>query len=509
MAEKMVEIRSFKGINDYAIPENDPSVTRSLNAVYTKQGRIIGAPGIELFDNIKTAAASTIIALMPFYTSNLATTLYRMLPAAVQQYSVASHSWTDVTGTALNGFSYTLPQFVVHKDTLCFINEGLNRPRKLTGSGNSADLAASTAPHSKMIFQAWGFLFLGNVSTDGGTTFDPRGILYSDDFDNNWDLCNGNTLTFNETNGGLVVAAPVGEVVVIGKSDAIMRLEFVGGQVRFNQFRIPHSQGVLSPRSFQDLRDLGIVVFLATDNRLQFCSGYKVDTVPAYVQKKLDDTMDPENAQWSMGAVYPDKDTYSLFYQSNDSDGIGNQILMNFRTGEFAHREYPGYTFTAMALARRGTSNKFYMATDALVYEESNDFPTDNGIRIDRYYDIDWNNYGINGEKYLKGVEFACVKKTGGRISVSVAADDNDTFLYEKFYTIKDLPGKPSSYARIVYRIDPGLRGSRHKIRIRLFHDETGAPVEIIPPMKISVQPLSSDETSNYNIARAPETRVG
>src|SRR5690242_14173076 len=95
MAERTVTIRQFKGLNDYAIPENDPSYTRSLNATYTKNGRIFGAPGLVKFDGISTAAASSIIAVMPFYTSNLATTLYRMLPTAIQQYAIASHSWTD------------------------------------------------------------------------------------------------------------------------------------------------------------------------------------------------------------------------------------------------------------------------------------------------------------------------------------------------------------------------------------------------------------------------------
>lgn len=504
MAEKIVELKQFKGLNDYAT-ENDPTVTRSLNAVFTKQGRIIGASGLQKYDGISAAADATIIKLMPFYTANLASTLYRMLPTKVEQHSLATHSWVDVTGTALNGFSYTRPQYVVHKDTLCFVNEGLDRPRKLIGSGNSADLANSTAPQAKVIWQAWGFLFLGNVSLDDGITFDPRGAIYSPEFDDNWDLCSGNTLAFNETNGELVVAAPVGTVVVIGKSDALMRLEFIGGAERFLQDRIPHSQGVLAPASFKVLDDLAVAAFLATDNRLQFCTGTKVDTVPAYVQRKLDETMDPVNAPWAIGEVYPDKDIYSLFYMAKGDDGIHNQISLNFRTGEFNHRIYPSHTFTTAALIRRGTQNRFLLATDTTVYEEASSFPTDDGAVIDRYYDVDWNDLGLSGEKYFKGVEFSVVKKPGGRVVISVAADDSDIFYYEKFYRLKNLGGD-GGYSRIVYRIDPGLRGSRHKIRIRLLHDETGDAVEIIPPMRIAYEPLSQNEASKFNIARTPNT---
>lgn len=502
MAERSVEIRQFKGLNDYAIPDNDPSVTRSLEAVITRNGRILGVPGMDEYDHISTAASATIIKLMPFYTSNLASTLYRMLPTKVEQHNIATHVWDDVTGTALNGFAYNIPQFVVHKDTLVFTNEGNDRLRKLTGSGNSAELGG-TPPYCKALWQAWGFLFAGNVSTDG-STWDPRGVLYSDDFDNNWDLCNGNTLAFNETNGEIVVGAPVGTLVVVGKTDAIMWINFHGGLVRFTQDRVPNSQGVLAPASFKVLDDLAVAVYLATDLRLQFCNGHKVDVVPSYVQRKLDETMDPENARWAVGEAYPDKDIYSLFYTAKGDDGNMNQIMLNFRTGEFNHRVYPGHAFNTAALIRRGTQNRFLLATDDLVFEEAQEFPTMNGSRIERYYDIDWTSLGLPGEKYLKGIEFSTVKKPGGRIAVSVAADHRDVFEFEKFYTLKNIPSA-GEYAKIIYRIDPGLRGREHKIRIRLFHDESGAPVEIIPPARIVYEPLSDNGTSlEQNSTRAP-----
>ena len=102
-------------------------------------------------------------------------------------------------------------------------------------------------------------------------------------------------------------------------------------------------------------------------------------------------------------------------------------------------------------------------------------------------------------------MEFSTLKKPGGRVAVSVAVDDKDEFYFEKFFTLKNMPGS-GDYARVVYRIDPGLRGTRHKIRLRLFHDETGNAVEIAPPMKIFYEPISENE-STRNIARAPDTR--
>jgi len=504
MAERTATINQFKGLNDYLIPESDASTTRSLNAVFTKNGRIIGAPGMQRFDNISTGASSTIIKLMPFYTANLASTLYRMRPLAVDQYVPSSHSWSDVTGTALTGFDYTRAQWTVHKDTLVFTNEGEDRPRYLTGSGNSAELGG-TPPYAKMLWQGWGFMFLGNISDDG-ITFFPRQARYSDDFLVNWDLCAGNELNFNETNGELVAAAPVGELVVVGKSDSVFKLEFIGGVGRFAQPKVLCSQGILAPASFKVIEDIGVAVMLSTDNRLRFCNGFKVDVVPPSVQKKLDDTMDPDNAQWAFGEVYPDKDHYSLYYQAKGDDGISNQIIMNFRTGEMNHRTYPNHAFTTAALMRQNSINKFLLASATLVFEESQTFPTDAGSSIDRYYDIDWTDLGLNGEKWLKGIEFTTVKKKGGRISISVAANDNDTLEFEKFYLLNNLPSS-GGFARVVYRIDPGLRGTRHKVRIRVFHDETGAPVEITPPLRIAYEPISADEMAKNNVSVSPSTR--
>ena len=504
MAERTGKIAQFKGLNDYLIPDSDASTTRSLNAVFTKNGRIIGAPGLKKFDNISTGASSTIIKLLPFYTSNLTPTLYRMRPAAVDQYVPASHSWSDVTGSALTGFAYTLPQWVVHKDTLVFTNEGEDRPRYLTGSGNSADLGG-TPPYAKMLWQGWGFMFLGNISDDGSTFF-PRQARYSDDFLVNWDLCAGNELNFNETNGELVAAAPVGEVVVVGKSDSVFKLEFIGGVARFSQPKILCSQGILAPASFKVIEDIGVAVMLCNDNRLRFSNGFKVDVVPPSVQKKLDDTMDPENARWAFGEVYPDKDHYSLYYQAVGDAGISNQIVMNFRTGEMNHRTYPHHEFTTAALLRQNNINKFLLASATLVYEESQTFPTDDGSSIDRYYDIDWTDLGLNGEKWLKGIEFSTVAKKGGRVAISVAANQNDTFEFEKFYTLKNIPSS-GGFCRVVYRIDPGLRGYTHKVRIRIRHDEVGSPVEITPPLKLAYEPISGDEMPNNNVAESPSTR--
>lgn len=500
--EKTFDIREFKGLNDFGAPNINTSFTRSLNAVIVRNGRILGAPGMNKLRSISSASAAAIIGLMPFYNTQLTTVLYRMLPTAIHELNTGTDAWDDKTGTALNGTANTLPQFCVHKDTLCFVNEGLDRPRKLTGSGNSATLGG-TPPYAKGICQGWGYLFLLNVSTDG-STFTPRIARYSDDFDVNWDLCDGNELVFNQTNGELVAGITRADLIVFFKSDSLYRVTFEGGPVRFKQPAITKDVGLLAPLSAWDTGTFGIP-YLATDYRIHFTDGYQDQVVPPYVQKKLDETLYKTAARFAVGAAYPDKDSYSLFYRASASDSWNkNRITFNFRTGEFSHRTYTGHEFIRLGLFRYDRNSAYTLigSTSTLVMELDTAQEGDDGTAINRYYDVDWTDLGENGLKYLKGVTIEAVRNAGGRVALSVSSDMNPNFIYEKVFSLRGL--SPSDeYVTVNYRIDPGLRGNRFKVRIKLFHDD-GTQVEIVPPMKLHYEPDSPDMSNIGSRVGAP-----
>jgi hypothetical protein len=501
--EKTFDIKEFKGLHDYGSPMMQPGFTRSLNAVLVRYGRLVGAKGLQKLRSISTAASnSPIIALMPYYTSDLSTTLYRMTTTKVEQLNTGTDAWDDVTGTALAGVSTTLPQFCVHKDSLVFTNEGLNQPRKLTGSGNSATLGG-TPPYAKGMCQGWGFLFLLNVSTDG-ITFTPRQCIYSDDYDVSWDLCNGNDIFFNETPGELITGVTLGDVIVIFKSDAVHQLAFEGGPVRFRQPRLPLDAGLLAPLSAVFCPGFGIP-FLDTAYRLTFTDGHVIRTLPPLAQKKLDETLYKPRARWAVGGNYPDVDSYTIFYQSSASDTFNrNRITINHKTGEFSHRVYTAHEFARLGLFRynRNTAYTMIASTSTLVYELDAATETEDGTVLNRYYDIDWTDLGERSEKYLTGVQLEAVRNANGRISISVASDMNPQFNYEQFFDLKG--GSPDDeYILLTYRIDPGLKGHRFKVRIRFFHDD-GSVVEVIPPVSIFYVPESDDSNPQYSRSPFP-----
>jgi hypothetical protein len=484
--EKTFAITEFKGLNDYGNSQ-DGTHTRSLNGVELRYGRIVGAKGMNKLSGISTVASSTIIRLMPFYTSALAGTLYRMLPTAVEQ--LIGSSWTDVTGSALAASTTLIPQWVVHKDTLAFVDGGADLPRKLTGSGNSATLGGSP-PYAKGIGAGWGFLFLLNISYDN-ITYYPRRAQYSDQFDTDWSLCNGNELNFNETNGELITAWSLSDVMVFAKSDDLVQIGFSTEKVRFTQRRMDTPVGLGADKSGAHLQGIGIV-FLGTDYRLHATDGYKVTPLPPNVQKKLDDTLYKARARYAVGLNFPDKDTYSLFYCSSASDTWNrNRISFNYRTGDFSHKTYANHTFTD-AVAYRVDRNSSYslVGSTSTGYVEELDTlqETEDGTVLDRYYDFDWFDCQYAGEKYLKGVTLEAVRNAANRISISVAADNRPNFVFEKSYSLRGL-SPLDDIVKVHYRIDPGLRGYRFKVRVKLHHDD-GSVVEIVPPALIHYEPV-------------------
>lgn len=489
--EKTFPITEFKGLNDYGtLP--DRFHTRSLNAVETRYGRIVGVKGMNKLGSISTAASATIIGLLPFYTSSLAGTLYRMLPTAVEQYT--GSAWTDVTGTALTGISTTIPQWVVHKDTLCFVNGGEDQIRKLTGSGNSATLGG-TPPYAKGIGSGWGYLFALNISSDG-STFYPRRAAYSDQFDSDWSLCNGNELNFNETNGELVTAWSLSDVMLFVKTDNIVQVGFSRDKVRFTQRSLDTSVGLLADRSGAHLSGIGWV-FLASDYRLYATDGYKVTPLPPNVQKKLDDTLYKARARWAVGLNYPNKDTYSLFYCGSSADTWNrNRITFNYRTGDFAHRTYDGHQFTAAAAYRTDRDSTITLVgstSTGYVEELDTSVETEDGTVLNRYYDIDWTDLNEVGEKNLKGVDLEVKRSASNRVSISVASNYHPEFVFEKSFSLKG-SNPNNDFVNVHYRLDAGLRGYRFKIRIKLHHDD-GSEVEVNPPALVYYELLGKEHS--------------
>ena len=463
---------AFRGLDQVGIPGIDRTTTRTLQNVEARDGRILGRGGIKKFKAITTVSPSTpILGLMAFMAPSGATDVLRMTPTQVHKLNTGTNVWDDVTGTALAGNSSTRPQWTNHKSVLCFTNEGSNRPRKYTGSGNTADLGG-TPPFSKAMTDYTGFLMLGNISTDGATFF-PRRIVYSEDFDVDWTTCEGNEINLEETNGEIRAMKPLGLILPVYKSDAVIGLRQVGGLVRFTQEKMRFDKGIEAPLSLAEIAELGHI-FLGTDLELYLNQGSSFKALPPNVQKKLQETMDPAKAGQAVGQINPDRETYELFYPASTADTWSRgRISYNFRSGEFHHKLYDGHQFVRSLAFRFSNSVRYALiaSTNDLVYELDTSDANDDGTKIDRFYDTDWQHFGSTQQKRLKGVDLVFKRSRNVRIKISIALDYKEKFLFERSFNLIGRAGETD--AVIEYVPPQPFKGTFFNLKVRMFHDAT------------------------------------
>ena len=102
------DINQFQGYSDTTIATaGQPNLTRSLSNVIVRYNKVFGRGGSSKFNSVSTVSSTTpIIGLMYFAGTNYTnTTVLRMTPSKVESITEGAGSWTDVTGTALNGCS--------------------------------------------------------------------------------------------------------------------------------------------------------------------------------------------------------------------------------------------------------------------------------------------------------------------------------------------------------------------------------------------------------------------
>ena len=483
MPARPFPIQHFLGMDQNAIPGADPRYTRDLDGVQPRFGRLLGMGGTDELRDITTAFTTTpTIGLYPHIAVTLTSKLTRMSPTAFEWLDTSSDVWTDVTGTALTGASTDRPQYDMISTSLIFTNEGNDRPRKWTGSGNTAVLGG-TPPFAKALASYVGFVLLGNVSDDGTFTDVTDGAItgrYSDDWDNDWTLCNGNEIILDETPGEILAIKVFGRDSIWFKSDGLVNVRWTGTGIRFIQNRINFAKGIVAPLSAQ-VTEAG-VFFLSTDLELCVTDGQQVKVLPPRVQRKLQETLDVTKALRVVGVVVGNEETYNLFYPTSTADTYNRgRICYNFRTGEFWHRTYSGHQIVrATTWRQNNTTDEFLVAaaSDDIVYQLDTTDIDDNGTKVARYYTTDSLNFGAPVEKYYRGMELTFKRAQDVTVKVSVAKDDSDQFLYEQSFSLKGVQGRTDVI--VEYRPPQPLKGWNFNTKVRFFHDGTTNKGELI-----------------------------
>lgn len=493
-------LRGWRGLDERLITDfGNNELTTSLDNVNVRNGFVEGRKGINEFDDITTTDADTpILGLMDHYLYTTgASSLLRMTPTKVRKWNSSTHAWDDITGTALNGTSTTRPQhcMVSELNYLGFTNEGADRPRKYTGSGNTA-VWGGTPPYCKAIEYYVGFLALGNISDDG-ITFSPLDIILSDDPDNTWAECDDTeiyvtTMTLDESPGEVRALKVLGPVMMAYKSDCIVVIRFTGGVVRFSRTKLPFPMGILAPLSLQSLGEVGHI-FLATDRNLYINNGQTVVPLPRNVQKSLQEVCPAAMMPYLRSMVDYNTETYILGYQRSGTTYQDATLEFNYRTGEFTRKRYPVEFNSMLAYKQTVNTNYVRLASSSNLTYQLETGTDDNGTAVSRYFDIDWTQLGVPGLKWVTGGEFIFEKAKDVRIKISIAVDKSSKFQYGKWFSLRgDDPDE--TYARVAYDIPSPVFGSWFKFRVEFFHDGStnvgkliGFTPELMPMAKAEI----------------------
>lgn len=483
---KTIWVDRFKGYSDSVNPGDGPQITKDLNNVKFKVGRVFGRGGMSKYQSISTASSAAIIGLFNYRRVSGTHMVLRMLPTAFEKFS--GGAWNDVTGTALSGTATTRPQGTIIDDTFVFTTEGLNRPRKFDNSGNTADVASSAPPYCKSIISYLGFLFACNIS-DSGTFSDidegQRIGRYADDWDTAaaWQPCELNEIDLDETPGAWLNSVGIGRMLYALKSDGVVAVRWIGGQQKFQQDGMPSDVGIVAPLSLGivglDPGCAAMAFFLGTDGIIYQISPAGVKAVSYDTLFELiPNTASLAKLKYARGVVDSEDDTYYLFY---DRTGLSNQLLdsyvsFNYRTGEFSKGQIPQRIATVAFKDTDQAAESILLSSTSLVYNFDDTTKDDDGTAVSRYWTTGWQKMAEEG--WLHRVRLVFSRSNGAKVAVSIAEGYGETFGDEQVFSLAGDKASQNN-VEVVYKMGSPRLVEWVNVKVRMLHVANSANTKL------------------------------
>ncbi len=492
-SEQINWVAGMKGLHDSVIPGSNPKLTPDLRNVKVRYGRVFGRGGMKKYLAISAVAANPpIIDLLNYPRSGSATNeLLRMTLTKLEKLNTGTSVWDDVTGVAFSNLNTTRPQWTIIDDTLVFTNEGIDRPRKYTGSGNSAEIASGAAPYAKVIADAEGFLILGNISDDGtftDITDGQRTLRYSDDWDTTWTACPGDARAVGDiilhlTPGAVTGALVLGRELLAYKEDGIERLVWTPGAVVWKQFLMPTPIGTTAPKTIKLVLEK-FHMMLGTDGLI-----YRITQAAAtpISDEVLANTLHTSSVRdlgrykFSRSLVDSEEGVYILLY---DRTGLTQQflnsyVMLSYLTGEVTKGRLGLQVVAAEGYRPTKSSREVaLLSTNTLIEEFDAQAVDDDGNRISRYWTTGWQKLGGGEEGWFTGALVLMKQSKRGRIRISVAIDFDQTFEFPQQSALNT--GDPANENVEVVYSPPAVKGEWFNVKIELFHPTTTTETEVL-----------------------------
>ena len=239
--------------------------------------------------------------------------------------------WTSITGTALTGTTadtIDLSTPMLSGVRVLIITNGIDNPRKYTGTGNTADLGGSP-PKAKYCLEYKDYLVLANI--DDGSPRRQR-VAWSDTGDiENWTTGNSGTQDLTEDGENITGLGGFGDYITIHKASSIYIGYLVTTSNVFKFDRKTTGRGAVANASIQTLPN-GEQAFLATDG-IRLFNGTSAPLIDSKINDEIRDGLNYSKLTNVWSIVVPEKKEYWVGVPLTGDD-YGNSIYKyNYETG--------------------------------------------------------------------------------------------------------------------------------------------------------------------------------
>jgi hypothetical protein len=268
---------NFKGVNAKDGPENildGEWGEDSLDIFSDPQGALASRPG---FTGITSASIGASVAWCGFYefdtlSGGVTTQHYIGAGSNGKLYEFISNGFTEIYSGLTTGANNRY-SFFGFNNTLIIMN-GVNDMLAWTGSGSCATFATSVTSDFGIEWQRYGWAH---------STVDPRLVYYCTTLGDP-DSAYTSFLNFDDDANIVTGLCKAGDDMIVGKKEALYRIQYRGTTPLFVKYRIPSKVGPVNHFTMKELPD-GKVIFLAPDFNFYMLNGDNVDPCGANIQK--------------------------------------------------------------------------------------------------------------------------------------------------------------------------------------------------------------------------------
>ena len=349
---------NFKGINSKDSVENildGEWDENSIDIFSDEKGTLASRPG---FTGITSASIGASVAWCGFcqfdvHSGGTTTSHYVGAGSNGKIYKFESNAYTELYSGLTTG-SDNRYSFFSFDNTLIIMN-GVNETLKWAGTGSCATFATSVTSDFGIEWQRYGWAH---------SILDPRLVYYCTTLGDP-DSAYTSFLNFDDDTGYVTGLCKAGDDMIVGKKQALYRVQYRGTAPLFQRYRIPSKIGPVNHFTMKEMPD-GRVIFLAPDFNFYMINGDNVIPSGDNIKKIVSDGVNSRLTKAVAGLLLTRSQYWCSFTYTSGVTANDRTLVMDWSrpyTDKWGTVQYPWFVYTigANCFAEVSVSGKSYL----------------------------------------------------------------------------------------------------------------------------------------------------